>query len=92
MGGEDEARDTVVTQVPSKRSLLGFHLRPLPQYRVQSELRGIGRRAPNRYSVNGSLSRPTRQPRPEPRGELPVHYIQVQIIGPRVQHPEALGP
>ena len=51
-----------------------------------------GRRAPNRYSVNGSLSRPTRQPRPEPRGELPVHYIQVQIIGPRVQHPEALGP
>lgn len=51
-----------------------------------------GRRTPNRYSVKGSLSRPTRQPRPEPRGELPVHYIQVQIIGPRVQHPEALGP
>ena len=61
------------------------------QYRVQSEaLRGTG--TPNSHSIKVRLSRPARQPRPEPRGELPVHYIQVQIIGPRVQHTKALGP
>lgn len=34
---------------------------------------------------------PRGQPAPSP-AELPVHYIQVQVVGPRVQHAQALGP
>lgn len=34
---------------------------------------------------------PRGRPAPSP-AELPVHYIQVQVVGPRVQHAQALGP
>lgn len=50
-----------------------------------------GRRAPNRRSLRCSDADPRGQPAPSP-AELPVHYIQVQVVGPRVQHAQALGP
>lgn len=60
------------------------------QYRAQSEaLRGTGTPC-TQQAIR--CTEPVLRGSPDPSpSELPVHYIQVQIIGPRVQHPEALS-